>query len=155
MSAPSRSQQELISATYLRLRRMAFDGAAAANLTALKNGFAVCPGLWTVSELTHLLFLRESRTSCRRWSYPDDRAERAEPMPIPNLNQPQAAADGASSPPAGPADPGDPDPSDGRVTLLTLFRAGIGTTAVPDLLRPPARSRPGLDAAGGADREGG
>jgi hypothetical protein len=59
--ATSGSRPELLSVTYLRLRQLGFDGPESANLTAVKNGFGITTQPWTVRELAHLLFLRESR----------------------------------------------------------------------------------------------
>jgi len=153
--ATSGSRPELIKHTYRRLRRMGFDDAEAANLTALRTGFATCAQPWTVREVTHLLFLRESRRVGRRWSDAHDRAGGTEcpsvPAPVDRVPAP-AVEDGASGP-AEPSTRGDGDlPSDGRVTLLTLFRSTAGPDATLDSLRPTTPSR--LDATGHSDPEG-
>jgi hypothetical protein len=135
---------------------MGFDNAEAANLTAFKNGFGICSHPWAVSELTHLLFLRELSRAARRWSDADDRADSAHGTPDSAIAEPAARpgpVDRASAAGVGPTRRYDHDPTDGRVTLLTLFRAMTGSNATLDLLHPAAPPRP--DAAGGADREGG
>jgi hypothetical protein len=152
-AAISGSRPELISATYLRLRRMGFDGAEAANLTAVKNGFAITSQPWTVRELTHQLFLRQSRSG-RRWSHAGG-ADSGDRTPVSAIAEPTAAAAGASPSRAGSTHRGDTDPSDGRATLLTLFRSMAGPNATLDFLRPSASHRPRPDAAGDAEREGG
>ena len=70
----SGSRPDLIGAAYRRLRRMGFDDTGAANLTALKNGLGIAEQPWTVRELDHLLFLRESRRG-GRWSGAEDRLD--------------------------------------------------------------------------------
>ena len=70
--ATSGSRPEMIGATYRRLQRMGFDDPGAANLTALGNGLGITEQPWTVRELVHLLFLRESRR-VGRWSGAGDR----------------------------------------------------------------------------------
>jgi hypothetical protein len=135
---------------------MGLDDPHAANLTALKNGFRITSQPWTVRELTHLLFLRESRRAGRRWSDADDRADCSHGSRVPGLK------DRAPAPPVGdgPSSPAGPsklrenaDPADGRVTLLTLFRSMAPPNATLDLLRPSVPPRP--DAAGDSDRKGG
>jgi hypothetical protein len=74
-AATSGSRPELISATFRRLRRLGFSHFEAANLIALKHGFRITLQPWTVREVTHLLFLRESCRVDRRWSDADDRVE--------------------------------------------------------------------------------
>jgi hypothetical protein len=117
---------------------MDFDDAEAANLTALKNGFGITSQPWTVRELTHLLFLRELRRVGRRWSDADDRVDESDGLRVPAV--PSSRRENA-------------DPSDGRVTLLTLFRSMAPPNATLDLLRPSVPPRP--DAAGDSDRKGG
>jgi hypothetical protein len=138
-SAIPGSRPELITATYRRLRWLGFDDPEAANLTAVMNGFGIASQPWRVGELTHLLFLRELRLTGRRWWDADDRADGTDTTPVPSL------ADRS------PRD--DADPSDGRVTLLTLFRSMAGPAATNDLLRRSAHLRP--DAGGGSKRERG
>ena len=128
---------------------MGFEEAEAANLSALRNGFAIRSQPWTVSELTHLLFLRESRISGDRWSQANDRVEQTS---IPGIAEPTAQADQASASPVGATQRGDADPSDGRLTLLALLRSMAGRSATLDPQHPSARPRPG--AAGGIDGEG-
>jgi hypothetical protein len=152
-AASAGSRPELISATFLRLRRLGFDGAESANLIALRDGLAICSRPWTVGELTHLRFLRESRSSARRWSHADDRADRAEPTPVPALARPAAAAPGAAPSPAGSTDRARTDRPDGAVTLLTLLRSMAGPNATLEMLRPAVPRR--LDAADDTSREGG
>jgi hypothetical protein len=72
-AATSGSRPELISATHRRLQRMGFADPQAANLTALMNGVGISSQPWTVRELAHLLFLRESSRVGRLWSDADDR----------------------------------------------------------------------------------
>jgi hypothetical protein len=154
--ATSRSRPELIDDTYRRLRRMGFDDAEATNLTALRNGFAICARPWTVREVTHLLFLRESHRVGRRWSDTDDRADGTEWSLVPAMvdRVPAPPVDDGASMPAMPPRHGDGSLfSDGRVTLLTLFRSMAGPNATLDHLRPSAPLR--LDAADDADREDG
>ena len=86
-AATSGSRPELIVATYRRLRRMGFDDPEAANLTALSNGFAICPRPWTVSELTHVLFLRESHRA-GRWSEANDRLDLGDRTRVPAVREP-------------------------------------------------------------------
>ena len=128
--ATSGSRPELISATYRRLRRMGFDDAEAANLTALANGLAIDFQPWKIRELTRLLFLRALAHTRGEWSGADDRA--------------------SSQVGAGWRVPGQTphylDQSDGRITLLSLFQAAAGRAATldrvaPRALRPPSPSR--------------
>jgi hypothetical protein len=154
--ATSGSRPELINDACRRLRRMGFDEAQATNLTALRNGFGICAQPWTVRQVTHLLFLRESCRVGRLWSNTDDRADGTEwssvPAPVDRVPAP-AVEDGASLP-AVPSTRGDGAlPSDGRVTLLTLFRSTAGPDATLDSLRRSIAAR--LDAASDSDREGG
>lgn len=154
--ATSRSRPELINETYRRLRRMGFDATEATNLTALSNGFGICAQPWTVREVTHVLFLRESHRVGRRWSDADDRADGTDWCPVPAMVDPgpaRAVEDLASVPAVRSRPGGKALPSDGRVTLLTLFRAMAGPDATLDSLRPS--SRPRLDADGDSDPEGG
>ena len=155
-AATSGSRPELISATYRRLRRMGFDDPGAANLTALKSGFGITSQPWTVREVTHLLFVRESRRVGRLWSGAEDRLDWSAgtrvPAPVDGAPAP-TVEDGASLPAVRSRHRDDIDPSDGRVTLLTLFRAMAGPNATLDRLRPSAPPR--LDAGGHSDREGG
>jgi hypothetical protein len=144
------SRPELISVTHLRLRRLGFDGAEAANLTALKNGFEIGSQPWTVRELTHLLFLRELSRVGRRWTEVDDRADRRAVSE--SVEAPVAAA-GTSASAAGSTRRDDADPFDGRVKLLTLFRSMAGPNATLDFHGPSAQPRP--DAPGDLGREGG
>jgi hypothetical protein len=51
--ATSGSRPELINDMYRRLRRIGFDDAEAANLTALRNGFGMCAQPWTVRAVAH------------------------------------------------------------------------------------------------------
>jgi hypothetical protein len=132
---------------------MGFADGEAANLTALAYGFGISSQPWTVSELTHLLFLRELGANRHRWSRVDDRAGSADGTPATVRPEPPATADGAPQPVAGSTRRVDADPSDGRVTLLMLFRSMAGPTATLDLFRPSAGPRP--DAPGGVGREGG
>jgi hypothetical protein len=81
--ATSGSRPELINATYRRLRRMGFGDSEAANLTALRNGFGITSQPWTVRELSHLLFLRETFRVGRRWSDVKDRADGTDRTPVP------------------------------------------------------------------------
>jgi hypothetical protein len=150
-AATSGSRPELISATYRRFRRMGFDDPQAANLTALTNGFGITTQPWRVRELTHLLFLSASRRVGRWWSDADDRVDCRDGMRVPppvNRTLTPTVGDGAS-PRAMRSTHGDCEPSDGRVTLLTLFRAMAGPNATLDLLRPPARPRLDPDSEGG------
>jgi hypothetical protein len=135
---------------------MGFDDRDAANLTALSNGFGICAQPWTVREVTHLLFLHESCRVGRLWSDRDDRADGTEwsPVPAPVDRVPAAAVEDGASVSAVPSASGDGAlSSDGRVTLLTLFRSTAGPDATLDSLRPSTPSR--LDATGESDREGG
>lgn len=152
-AATSGSRPELITATYRRLQRMGFDDSEAANLTALTNGFAIGSQPWTVRELTHLLFVRVSNGNRGRWSNVDDRAEPADRAPVSAGADAPAAADTAPSLVATTADRSDADPSNGPLTLLTLFRSMAGRNATLDLLRPPTGPR--LDAGGDVGGEGG
>ena len=150
------SRPELIGSTYRRLRRMGFDDPEAANLTALNNGFGITSQPWAVRELAHLLFLRESGRVGRRWSDADDRADCSDGTRVPVLVDrapAPAVGDGAFVPAVHSRHRDDAVPSDGRVTLLTLFRSMAGPNATLDLLRPSAPPR--LDAAGDSDRKGG
>ena len=154
--ATSGSRPEQINDTYRRLRRMGFDAAEATNLTALRNGFGICAQPWTVREVTHLLFLRESQRVGRRWSDPDDRADGTEWSPVPAMvdRVPAPAVEDGASVPAVRSRHGDGAfPSDGRVTLLTLFRSMAGPDATLDSLR--RSNPPRLDTAGDSEREGG
>jgi hypothetical protein len=45
--------------TYRQLVSRGLDLSEAANLTAFINGLAICVQPWTISELNHVLFLRE------------------------------------------------------------------------------------------------
>lgn len=148
-AATSESRPELISATYRRLQRLGFDDAAAANLAAVKNGFAIISQPWTVQELTHLLFLRELRHAGRRWSDPDDRADSGVQAPASVIAERAAADDRAPASPPGGTHLCNADPSDGRVTLV---RSMAGPNATLDLFRRSALPGPG--AAGGRDGEG-
>lgn len=145
-----------ISQAYRRLRRAGFAEAEAANLLAFANGMAIGPQPWNVREIAHLLFLRELDRTEGRWSHADDRADDAEgQLVLVPAARPRVAArvtpDGA---PAVRSDRrGDADPGDGRVTLLTLFRAMAGPDATLDQLRRPHRRPP--DGLGGSIREGG
>lgn len=155
-AATTGSRPELITATYRRLRRMGFDNAAAANLTAFKNGIGICSRPWAVSELTHLLFLRELGRSGRQWSDGRDRADSPDRAPASAIAEPDArqGPEGrASAAGVGSTRRDDHVPTDDRVTLLTLFRAITGSNATLGLLHPATPPRP--DTAGGADREGG
>ena len=152
----SGSRPELINATYRRLRRAGFDDAEAANLTALRNGFGICGHPWTVREVAHLLFLHESRRVGRRWSEADDRADGTDRTAVPDMvDRPseRAVGDGTSVQAVGSSHRDDTVPSDGRVTLLTLFRTSAGPDASLDLLRRPFPAR--LDVRGDSDRRGG
>jgi hypothetical protein len=154
--ATSGSRPELINDAYWRLRRMGFDDPDAANLAALSNGFGICAQPWTVREVTHILFLRESYRVGRLWSDTDDRADGTEwsPVPAPVERVPAPAVEDGATVLAVPARHGDEAPSsDGRVTLLTLFRSMAGPGATLDSLRPSTPSR--LDATGDSGREGG
>lgn len=155
-AATSGSRPELISATYRRLRRMGFDDPEAANLTALKNGFGITSQPWTVRELTHLLFVHESRRVGRRWSDAEDRVDCSDgtrvPAPVNGAPAP-TVEDRASVPAAQSRHRDNVDQAHGAVTLLTLFRSMAGPNATLDLLRPSAPPR--LDAAGDSDSEGG
>jgi hypothetical protein len=151
--ATSGSQPQLISATYRRLQRLGFEDAEAANLSALKNGFAICSRPWAVIELTHLLFLRETCSTGRRWSQADDRADIAERTTLSAILERASAADGASASPAGSPHPENAVQSNSPVTLLTLLRAMAGPDATLDFRRPGAAPR--FDATGDANREGG
>jgi hypothetical protein len=140
--ATSGSRPELISATYRRLQRMGFGDPEAANLTALKNGVAICTEPWTVRELTHLLFLRTLHGAGGRWSDSDDRVDSA------------LLVRGRASIPAGQSKPrAHNHQANGAVTLLTLFRSVAGPNATSDPLRRSASPR--LDAAGDSSQEGG
>ena len=136
--ATSGSRPELINAAYRRLRRAGFDEAEAANLSALRNGFEICARPWTVHEITTVLFLRESYRVGRLWADTDDRAGGTEwsavPAPVDRVSKP--AVDDEATAPAVPSRRGDGDlASDGRVTLLTLFRSMAGPDATLDSLR--------------------
>lgn len=150
------SRPELISATYRRLRRMGFDDPEAANLIALKNGFRITSQPWTLRELAHLLFLRDSCRVGRRWSDADDSADGSHgsrlPGPVDRAPAPPVG-DGPSAPAVASKPREDADSADGRVTLLTLFRSVARPNATLDLLRPPVAPRP--DAAGDSDPKGG
>jgi non-heme chloroperoxidase len=138
---------ELISATHRRLRRMGFSDPEAANLAALKSGFLITSQPWTVRELTRLLFLRELMRTHGEWSGTDDRADTSVSTSLSALvGRTPADRDGASAPPRWLAHSDDSGPSDGRVTLLTLFRSLSGPDARLNPVRPS--SPPGLDAAG-------
>jgi len=136
-AAMSGSRPELISATYRRLRRMGFDDAEAANLTALTNGFAVGSQPWKVRELTRLLFLRALARTRGEWSGAEDRA---------------SSHVGGGWRVSGRT-PRYLDQSDGRITLLTLFHAAAGPAATLDRLAPRALHPP--SAWREARREGG
>jgi hypothetical protein len=147
---------EPASGTYRRLLCAGFGAPEAANLTALKNGLGICSRPWAVRELTHLMFLRESRRVGRRWSDTEDRVDRSDgtrvPAPVEGAPAP-AVEDRASVPAVQSRHRDDIGPSDGRVTLLTMFRAMAGPSATLDLPRPSGPPR--LDAAGESDSEGG
>ena len=145
------SRPELITATYQRLRRMGFDDAEAANLTALTNGFAIDTQPWKVSELTHLLFLRMSNSAGSRWSNVDDRVEMGD-MACSSAGLDAVAADTTSTFVAGTGDRSNADPSGGGVTLLSLFPSIAGPNATFD----PRGSRTGTPPDDGTDprREG-
>jgi hypothetical protein len=150
------SRPEPINDTCRRLRRMGFDDAEATNLTALRNGFGICAQPWTVREVTHLLFLRESHRVGRRWSDADDRADGTDRAPVPaTVDQPpvRVVGDETSVPVVESRHRDDAVSSDSRVTLLTLFRLSAGPDATLDLLRPSAPLP--LDGAGDSDRRGG
>jgi hypothetical protein len=117
-AATAGPRPELLCVTYRRFRRMGFEDPVAANLTAVKNGFRITVQPWTIRELTHLLFVRESHRVGRRRLDMDDR-----------------------------------DPANGRLRPLNVFRSMAGPDATLTVLRPSAPPR--LDAADGADREGG
>ena len=154
--ASSGSRPELISVTYRRLRCMDFDDAEAANLTALKNGFGITSQPWAVRELTHLLFLRHLRRGSGRWTDLDDRADTRDRTSVPSVvrrTPAQAISGGAPAPFVQWNRGDDSEPTDGRITLLTLFRSIAGPDATLDHIRFPAPDRP--DAGGGTDREGG
>jgi hypothetical protein len=93
---------------------------------------------WTVRELTNLLLLRATHRLSRRWPDVVDLVESSDRLRLPAV-------------PSGNRDDG--DLSDGRVTLLTLYRSMAGTHATLEILSPSTRPR--ADAAGHADREGG
>jgi hypothetical protein len=82
----SGSRPELISVTYRRMRRMGFDAAEAGNITALKNGFGITSQPWTVRELAHLLFLRESHR-VGRWCWDADRRDHRPEGQVPTGDQ--------------------------------------------------------------------
>ena len=153
--ATSGSRPELISATYRRLRRMGFDGPEAANLAAIKNGFGITSQPWTVRVLVHVVFLHESCRVGDRWADADDRADRSDETRVPALvdRAPRPTFEVGASAPPGWLEHRDDAVSDGRVTLLTLFRSMAGPNATLDLLRPSAPPR--FDAAGDSDRKGG
>jgi hypothetical protein len=154
--ATSGSRPELINDTYRRLLRIGFDDAEATNLAAFKSGFGICGQPWTVREVTNLLFVRESRRVGRRWSDADDRADGTDRTPVPaRVDRPPvlAVGDETSVPVVESRHSHDAVPSDGRVTLLTLFRSSAGPNATLDLLRPSAPLP--LDGAGDSDRRGG
>ena len=140
--APSGSRPQLINAAYRRLRRAGFHDAEAANLTALRTGFAICAQPWTLREVAHLLFLRESRRVGGRWSDADDRADGTDSFPMPAMVDrvpAPAVKDGASAPALPPGRGDGALPPDGQVTLLTLFRSMAGPDATLDFLRPSNR----------------
>ena len=142
------SRPELISATYRRLRRLGFGEPEAANLTALKSGFLISSQPWTVRELTRLLFLRELARGRGEWSGVEDRADTIDSTSLSAaVGRAPAAGDRASAPPRWLAHRDDIAPSDGRVTLLTLFRAIASPDARLSLSRPSTPT--GLDAARG------
>ena len=126
--ATSGSRPELINDAYQRLRRLGFDKAQATNLTALRNGFGICAQRWTVRQVTHLLFLRELDHAGRQWSGADDRAAKdvGEEWRIPQRRT------------------WDVDPTDGRVTLQTLWRAVAGPTAMLEGLAPQMDRQAGV-----------
>ena len=148
------SRPELISAMYRRLQWIGFDAAEAANLTAVKHGIGIVAQPWTVRELTHLLFLQSLCRAGRRWSGVRDRVDDRDRTPA------SAMVGRATAP--GPEDRSsvtgtastrgvDASPSDGRVTLLTVFRAIAGPNAAPEFLR--LAGAPGPDVAGDVDGE--
>lgn len=123
-------RQGAISSMYRHLRILGFDEREAGNLTACANSIAICRQPWTVRELTHLLFLREMNRSGHSWSNADDRS---------------AIGDDRRMSVAGP-NPRDAGSSDGRVTLLSLFRGVSGAGATLEHLAPPGyRSSDALD----------
>ncbi len=145
---------ELISATYRRLRCIGFSDPEAANLAALKSGFPITSQPWAVRELTRLLFLRELMRTHREWSGTDDRADTIVSTSMCVLvGRPPAEHAGTSAPPRWLASREDSNPSDGRVTLLTLFRTLSRPDGRPNPDRPS--TPPGLDAPWGTHREGG
>jgi hypothetical protein len=155
-SATAGPRPGLISATYQRLRRMGFEDPAAANLTALNSGLGLSSQPWTIREVNHLLFLRESRRVGHRWSHADDRVDGTDWTGVPPMvdRAPAAAASHEPRVTAAQSSQRDgSDPTPGPVTLLTLFRSMAGPDASLDDLRRPASPR--LDAGGGPDGEGG
>lgn len=133
------ARPELITVHYRRLRRLGFGAPEAANLVALRHGLRIGSRPWTIGELTHLHFLRTLRRSGRCWLDADRRVagDLAEGWRLP--------------PPPRWYD----EPSDGRITLESLFRAVAGPTARLDALAPFAhRQRRGPDETGPGGRAG-
>jgi len=136
-----------IAATYRQLSQMGFHATEAANLAALTFGFEITPQPWTVRELSHLLFLRQLHRDGRTWVDADDRSDGADVDLM-------SRSVGPVGPPAvGRRSPA--DSSDGRVTLLTLFRSMAGPNASLDLLRRSASPGSPLNGGGDGAREGG
>ena len=154
-AAMSGSRPEPFRETYRQLLHKGFETREAANLTAITFGFRITERPWTVRELNHLIFLRQLRRVGRAWAHVDDRAPGGVRTPMPAVARPWASADGRRSSSAGPAHRGGSGPSNDPVTLLSLLREIAGTHATLDLLRPSATHQRRLDAASGADREGG
>jgi hypothetical protein len=153
--AGSAATHRTLSATYHRLRVLGFDESEAGNLTAYLSGIPLCAVSWTVREVAHLIFLRELRRVSRRWSDAEDRADSADRTPASAIAQrvPASGFDDGAPASAGPSTPrGGADRSDGRVTLLTLFRSMAGPNATFDLLRPSTGTQP--DAGTDLGRDG-
>jgi hypothetical protein len=135
---------------------MGFGDPEAGNLTALASGIGITSQPWTVREVAHLLFVLELHRVCRLWSGTDDRADGSEGSRVPAPVHRAPAPPVVDKPPIQPVQPGhrgDVGSSDGRVTLLTLFRWMAGPSATLDQLR---RSSPdGRDTASGSDGQGG
>jgi hypothetical protein len=116
---------------------LGFDDPEAANLTALTNGFAIGCQPWKVGEIARLLFLRALARTRGEWSGAEDRAS--------------SQVGGGWRVPG--RTPRYLDQSDGRITLLTLFRAAAGPAATLDRLAPRGMHPPG--ASHETRREGG
>jgi len=136
----SGSRPELICDTYRRLQRMGFTDGQAANLVALRCGVVVATRPWTIRELAHLHFLRETRRVGRRWSGADDRAAATDELRS-GISADRTSAHGVGlSEPAAPTGRRDgADPLDGAARFLAVLQSLAGADPTLELLRRPTR----------------